>query len=69
MRTHGGQNAWMKTMTEPVARFKFTMASGPSPDCQRHQRASREPKERGGENEQRRDGTRVWKRGRICLGA
>lgn len=46
-RTRGGQNTWTKTMTEMLARLKCTVASGP--DCQRHQRASREPHQNEGE--------------------
>lgn len=47
MRTRRGQNTRMKTTTETVAQFKLTVASGPSTDCQRHQRASREPENEG----------------------
>lgn len=36
-------NTSVKTMTDAVARYKFTMASSLSSDCQQHQRASGEP--------------------------
>lgn len=53
-------NTSVKTMTDAVARYKFTMASRLSSDCQQHQRASGEPSAKmRGENEQRRKGSRV----------
>ena len=36
-------NTSVKTMTDAVARYKFTMASSLSSNCQQHQRASGEP--------------------------
>lgn len=36
-------NTSLKTMTDAVARYKFTMASSLSSNCQQHQRASGEP--------------------------
>lgn len=48
-------NTSVKTMTDAVARYKFTMASSLSSNCQQHQRASGEPSAKmRGENEQRR---------------
>lgn len=45
----------VKTMTDAVARYKFTVASSLSSNCQQHQRASGEPSAKmRGENEQRR---------------
>lgn len=49
-------NTSVKTMADAVARYKFTMASSLSSNCQQHQRASGEPsaKMRGGGGDERR---------------
>lgn len=55
-------NTSLKTMTDAVARYKFTMASSLSSNCQQHQRASGEPSAKmWGEKT-----SRAEKGGRVC---